>query len=173
VSEVEELTDQQRVFVEHYLTCWNGAEAARRAGYAEDAAAQQASRLLRIVKVRDLIEQRIGEIAMGADEVLLRLAEQARADVGDFIKIDKRGRVSLDLPRAQREGRLRLVKSLVPTQFGMKLELHDAQAALALLGKHHKLFTEKVEHSGNVDVARMSDDELERLAKQLGLDRSG
>lgn len=141
-EEGQELTDKQRVFVEHYLTCWNATEAARRAGYEgnDNTLGVVGYENLRKPKIADLVEQRISEIAMGADEVLLRLAEQARADVGDFIKIDGRGKVSLDLKRAQREGKLRLVKKLTPTQFGMKLELHDAQAALVHLGKHHGLF---------------------------------
>lgn len=40
------LTPRQNAFVDHYVTCRNGAEAARRAGYAEPSARITASRLL-------------------------------------------------------------------------------------------------------------------------------
>jgi hypothetical protein len=30
--------------------------------------------------------------------------------------------------------------------------LYDAQSALALIGKHHALFTERVEHSGTIET---------------------
>jgi hypothetical protein len=32
------------------------------------------------------------------------------------------------------------------------------------MGKHHKLFTERVEHSGTIDVSTLSDDELRAIA---------
>ena len=40
------LTPRQRAFAKHYVRCGNGAEAARRAGYAVTRAKQTASRLL-------------------------------------------------------------------------------------------------------------------------------
>jgi hypothetical protein len=158
VSETEQnLTDKQRLFIEHYLSNGlNGADAARRAGYSEDTARFQASRLLTNVNIRAEIDRRLAEVAMGANEVLARLTAQARADMGDFIKVDKRGKVSLDLKRAQREGLLHLVHKLGPTQFGMKLELYDAQAALALLGKAHKLFDQAAAGTADDPIHQVS-----------------
>lgn len=67
----------------------------------------------------------------------------------------------LDLRMARRTGKSRLIKSLDPTEFGVKITLHDAQAALVQLGRFHKLFTDKVEH----DFSALSDDELDRRIK--------
>jgi hypothetical protein len=76
---------KQRAFVEEYLKCWNATEAARRADYAYPR--QAGSRLLTNVDIQEYVKARVDEIAMGADEVLLGLTEQARADLGTFFKL--------------------------------------------------------------------------------------
>jgi phage terminase small subunit len=165
------LTPKRRQFIEEYLRCWNASEAAAAVGYKN--ARRQGSRLLTFVDIRNEVKRRIAETAMSADEVLLRLAEQARADIGDFIKVGKH-QVRLDLARAQKAGLLRLVKSIRWTKYGPVLELYDAQAALALLGKHQRLFVERHEHSGPgggpivvLDLAGLSDDDLARMLANL------
>lgn len=40
--------------------------------------------------------------------------------------------------------------------------------ALELLGKYHKLFTERVEHSGKIDVTKLTDEELQRIVEAEG-----
>lgn len=147
------LSNKQRVFVEEYLSCWNATEAARRAGYAH--ANVQGSRLLADVSIKAAIEARIAEKAMSADEVLLRLADQARSSLADFI--NEAGEV--DLRTAKSHGRLHLVKSYTVTDKGTeRVELYDAQAALVHLGRHHGLFVDKVEHSGKVGMSFSADD---------------
>src|SRR3989304_6948210 len=79
------LSRKQRVFVDAYLEIWNATEAARRAGYAEHTARQQGSRLLTNVDIAQELERRIEELTMSANEVLVRMAAQARADVGEFM----------------------------------------------------------------------------------------
>lgn len=54
------LTHKRRVFIEEYLTCWNGAEAARRAGYKFPR--RQASYLLTIPAIRNVVEERISDL---------------------------------------------------------------------------------------------------------------
>ena len=141
------MNKKQRVFVEEYLQCWNATEAARRAGYSERTARTQGSKLLTKVDIAEEISKRISEIAMSADEVLVRLAEQARVSLGDIVTIYGKGKDAwyLDLPKVIEEGKGHLIKSLVPTQYGLKVELHDKQKALELLGRHHQLFTDKLD----------------------------
>ena len=138
------LSLKQRLFVEAYLRTRNATQAAREAGYQgnDNVLAVKGHENLRKPEIAALISARIAEQAMLADEVLARLAEQARADISEFIKLEK-GYPVLDLEKAERAGKLHLVKSLVPTRYGTKLELYDAQAALQLLGKAHGLFTER------------------------------
>lgn len=143
------LTTKRRVFIEEYLQCWNGAEAARRAGYAHPR--QEASRLLSNDDILARVTARIDELTMTADEALIRLADQARASIEDFIEFDSYGsRVwRVDLQGAQESGKLHVLKKLSYDAEGHpRLELHDSQRALELILKIHGAFKERFEHSG-------------------------
>lgn len=143
------LSNKRRAFVEEYLKCWNATEAARRAGYSERTADVQGPRLLGNVSVQEHIKRRIREKAMGADEVLLRLGEQARGEVASYL--DASGRVDLERLLADDKGHL--VKGTKwDRQGNLVVEFYDAQAALALLGRHHRLFVDQVNHMGEVTV---------------------
>ena len=80
------LTNKRRVFIEEYLRCWNATEAARRAEYKHPR--RQGARLLSFVDIQKEVERRIEEKAMGANEVLNRLAEQARGDIDECLTTD-------------------------------------------------------------------------------------
>lgn len=142
---MSDLTDKQRAFVEHYLVCWNASEAARRAHYTGKANVV-GPRLLANVSIQAAIQTRLAELKMSADEVLVRLADHARGSMDDFLDIN--GDIDLSIARAN--GKLHLLKSRSVTKEGERIELYDAQAALALLGKHHKLFTDVTEHQGEI-----------------------
>lgn len=165
------LTTKQRVFVEQYLICWNATEAARRAGYKHPNV--QGPRLLVNVSVAAAIRARIDEIAMSADETLLRLTDQARADMADFITINQRGTVRIDLRKAQELRRLHLVKKIGHAKYGLQLELHDAQAALVHIGRHRGMFVDKTaltDPSGELawnPYAGMSDAELDEALRRM------
>lgn len=143
----EGLTDKQQLFVQHYLSCLNGAEAARRAGYAASGARQEAYRLLTNADIRALIDARMAELVMPADEVLFRLSEQASGSMADFMSLKGRG-VGLDLKKAALADKLHLVKKYSKTKQGVSVELYDAHAAQALLGKYHGLFVDRQEITG-------------------------
>jgi phage terminase small subunit len=146
------LTPKQQAFVEAYLANgFNATAAARRLKYANPD--RQGYRLLRNVEIAAAIRQELAERAMPADEVLARLAEQARGTMDDFL--DESG--AIDLARARERGKLHLVKARSTTKEGERIELYDAQAALALLGKHHRLFTDVTEHSGKIEVEYVND----------------
>jgi hypothetical protein len=165
MDEVEpHLTYRQALFVSFYLGEANGnaTEAARMAGYAK--AKQSGSANLRKSQIRAALDSRLDEVAMSTDEVLARLTEVARADLGDFLKFDRRGRIYLDLNRAHIEGRLHLVKKLNRTQFGYVIELHDSMAALQLLGKYHGLFRDRIDLHG---VEGLTDEELIQRVREL------
>jgi len=51
------LTPKQSMFVKEYLIDLNATQAAIRAGYSEDTAAEQASRLLRNVKIKESMQK--------------------------------------------------------------------------------------------------------------------
>jgi len=137
------LVKKRRVFVEEYIRCWSATEAARRAGYAHPD--RQGSRLLSFVEIQELVQKRISEKAMSADEVLHRLMEQGRGDHTEYLRPDG----SVDLEQLLADGKGHLVKGTKWDKNGkLTVEFYDAQSALVHLGKHHKLFTEKHEISG-------------------------
>ncbi len=132
-----EFKRRRKAFVTHYLRCWNGTEAARRAGYRgeEPTLASQASHLLRNSKVRALIDRHLEKMQLSADEVLARLVSHATGDMSD-------------LKKAEKLGKLHLISEISYTQYGPKIKLYDAQAALEKLGKAHALFKDKKEITG-------------------------
>jgi phage terminase small subunit len=137
------LTNKQRQFINEYFVCgMNASEAARRSGYSHPNV--QGSRLLANVSVSAEINARLEHAKMSADEVLARLTDFARADFSDFLDI-QRGYTTLDLSKAQDAGKLHLIKKYKVTKTGTEIELHDPVRALELLGKHHRLLTDKVE----------------------------
>jgi phage terminase small subunit len=163
-----DLTPKQALFVAHYVACWNATEAARRAGYAAGGIGQAAHKLLKNAEIQAAIAVALDEV-MPASEVLTRLAQHARSDIRDFLAFDADGKVlGLQLDRA---APLHLVKSITPTKYGDKVELHDPQAALTQLGKYHKLWTDRIELGGDIDWTRVPDEVLDAYrAGKLSLD---
>jgi len=141
------MRNRQKVFINEYLQCWNATKAAQLAGYSEKTAYSLGGRLLKNVEVQTEITKRLKEKQMGADEVLTLLSEQARADVSDFVHP---GGI-IDWEAVRLKGRL--VKKVKHT-FGhpSEIELHDSQRALELIGKHHRLFADRLEIGGSLDV---------------------
>lgn len=159
------LTTRQQLFVNEYLIDYNATRAAQRAGYSGDdnTLAVTGHDNLRNPKIAEAIQKRIQEKAMSADEVLMRLAEHARADMGQWMSDDG----ALDLAAMKRDGATHLIHKVKRTERSgstpsggewehvtVEVELHPAQPALVHLGKHHKLFTEQVEHSGSVEIVK-------------------
>ena len=132
------LTAKQEAFIQEYLIDLNATQAAIRAGYSEKTAEAQASRLLRNVNVREMVDKRRKEIGtrtlITAEEVILgirKIAEKRDARDSDKLK------------------------------------------AFELLGKHLAMFTDKLQHSGEVenkishDLSSLTMEELDQLEKIL------
>lgn len=149
------LTKKQKVFLDHYLVCWNAAEAARRAGYSAASARSIGSENLTKPDIADAIRAHMQDLHMTADEVLMRLAEQSRGDVGEFLGLPVK-----NLRQHPRSHLLRSVKQKVSTvYFGkdaegndlkevtetVEFEMYDSQAATVQIGRHLKLFTDRIE----------------------------
>ncbi|KPV52209.1 hypothetical protein SE17_16870, partial [Kouleothrix aurantiaca] len=109
--------------------------------------------------IQAAIAARLSELKMGADEVLSRLTEHARGSLAPFLRISGDGELTgFDFSGDDKP--LHLLKKASVTRRTFKdidettvtLELYDGQAALTLLGKHHKLFTDNIAHSGQLAV---------------------
>lgn len=166
---MKSLSLKQQAFVEHYIACgWNATEAARRAGYSSKTAGSIGHENLTKPEIRAAIDARAAELKMTADEVLTRLADMARSNMGDFIKMvpaaNGKGKVAVfDFDRASKAGKLHLIKSIKISSKGTSVELHDAQAALVHLGRYHKLFVDRVEVADWREAARQAGLQPERL----------
>lgn len=149
------LTTKQRLFVEFYLADPNGTQAAKKAGYkgTDNALGVMAKKLLSNAKILALVSKRVTDAVMSADEVLRRLSEHASASLADVLTEDG----VFNLATAKANGKDHLLKKL-KVRYDKEgttheYEIHDPQAALVHLGRYHKLFTDKTEHSGEVEVA--------------------
>ncbi len=124
----ETLTQKQRLFVESFIGPANGnaRTAARMAGYSGDdnALSSRAFELMRNPKIAELIGVRVQTAVMAANEVLSELSAIAKADWQDFLEIrrDKHGDV-----------------------IDATLKLSDKIRSLELVGKYHKLFSDRVD----------------------------
>jgi phage terminase small subunit len=138
-------TNRQRAFIEHYLTSWNAAEAARLAGYSEKTARFIGCENLTKPNIRAEIDRRLQAMTMGSNEVLSRLSQQASASMEDFIDLSW-GVPRIALGKAAAAGKLHLLKKISYDKEGRLsgIELHDSQSALVQLGRYHKLFTDRV-----------------------------
>jgi phage terminase small subunit len=160
-TEEKVTTDKQSVFIDAYMTNgFNATQAAITAGYSEKTARSQGSRLLTNVDIKAEIQRLMRDYIMPAEEVLSRLTEHARGDLGDVVADDG----TFDWKKAREHGKTGLIKRVKRRTTRRKsrdgneetetvdeeIELHSPQFALEKLGKYHGQFVEKVEHSGSV-----------------------
>lgn len=152
------LTTKQQAFIEHYLRTWNASQAARDAGYSEKTARAIGAENLTKPDIQAAIQGRLAQLKMGADEVLTRLTDHARGSIAPFLRVSPSGILAgFDLGDDKPLHLLRKASVTTRTFKGITeetttIELYDAQAALVHLGKHHKLFTDNIAHSGALGV---------------------
>lgn len=172
MSDDAKLTKKQQVFIDEYLKCFNGAEAARRAGYSEHTARKIASELLKNVDISGQIQARMAEVHMSADEALKLTSDIARGDVASLMEITSVGG-SLDLRKAQELGLTKLIKKFkqrTTTRLSktddeedtethdIEIELYDAQAAQRDILKINGKFVDRTDiTSGNKPLEQKDD----------------
>ncbi len=162
-TEYRPLSPKQKVFVEAYLETWNAMEAARRAQYAQPQ--KQAWAVMQLPQVKAEIELRLRDTIMAADEVMTKLTEQARLNAAMFfyfedvkvrdpqtgVETTRREMTGINWGMVERYGHL--IKKIGYDRKGRPvLEFHDAQHALELISKRHKLFTDSVDLNVNGSV---------------------
>lgn len=138
------LTAKQRRFVEEYCADFNGAAAARRAGYSKRTAKQTAYELLRKPEIAEAVEQRMNELSMSAAEVTLRLTNMGRGTLAPFLGPDGK---SIDLGSEEAQSNLHLLKKVKIKDDEVAIEIHDPKDAVIQLGKIRGLY--KDESLGN------------------------
>ena len=139
------------MFIAEYVRCWNASEAARRAGY-NGKSNSVGSQLLANINIFAEIERRKSLLIMSAEEVAIRLTEQAKASYADYLKSDG----TVDLDRLLADGKGHLIKKMKAGRDGLEIEFYDAQAALGYIGKIHKLFVDRQESAVTVSAATVT-----------------
>jgi phage terminase small subunit len=156
-SESKVLTAKQQAFINIYMTNgFNATQAAIKAGYSKNGARQQGHALLTNIDISKEIQRLMREFAMPAEEVLTRLTEHARGDLGDFLDEDTghinwskaQGRTNLIKKIKRKTETTRDKDGIETVTLDEELELHSPQVALQLLGKQHGLFVDRTEHTG-------------------------
>lgn len=183
-SQTDNLTPKQRLFVQHYMACFNASEAARRSGYSERTAGAIGWENLKKPEIQAAIRDATREI-MPAAEVVQRLADQARGSLQSFMRRDGDNELAgfdlgdekplhlirkLKMTRRREKGRDKDDEAIIET---IDIEIYDAHAALVDLGKMHGLFVDRTEmhHTGLTPdkAATLSDDELDEQLRKRGL----
>lgn len=148
---------KEQIWLAEYYKCLNATEAARRANYKwpDKQGAQKKAKFAAEIKAH------LQEKTLEAEAVLARLAEQATNDIARFVTVSEGGNLIIDPAAIESYGYL--IKSLTETAHGLKVELYDSQAALQLIGKHHGLFTDKID----IKLERVIGNTLDLLEKSL------
>jgi phage terminase small subunit len=155
------LNERQAKFVKEYLLDLNATKAAIRAGYTEKSAFVTASRMLSNAKVQDAINKQVKARSertdISQDRVLLEIARLAFNDPRKAF--DNNNTL---LPIKQWPDEVAACISSIKVQeiivdgvaIGTTKEIKfwDKSKNLELAGRHLKMFTDKMEHSGDMKV---------------------
>ena len=156
------MTRKQRIFIKEYLVDMNATRAAASAGYSEKSAGAAGGRLLQNVTITAQIEQEIAKRAQSlditAERVLSELAKLAFLDPRKFFNPDGSlkpvgeldDQTSASLAGIEHEKLFEHYGKGQAKEVGTttKIKIADKGINLERLGRHLKLFTDKVEHSG-------------------------
>lgn len=145
------LTAKQARFVEEYLIDLNATQAAIRAGYSEKTAEAQASRLLRNVKVAEIVAEaqaaRSERTGITADMVLQELALIGFANAGDYFDWGPDGvtlKLKDDLTPEQQAVVAEVSETVTEKGGTIRMKLHDKKGALVDIGRHLGMFTDRL-----------------------------
>lgn len=172
------ITPKQQRFVDEYLVDLNASAAARRAGYSEKTARQQADRMLTKVDIQAAIAERQKalrqRVEITQEMVISELAKIAFGDQRRVMSWGPRGvrlRPSVELSDEEAAVVAEVSETVTAAGGTLKLKTHDKVGALKLLGEHLGLFRQKVELTGKDGgpVATRSERDLtdEELAAEL------
>ena len=162
--EENNLTPKELLFVNYYLTNGlNATYAAKMAGYSSTSAYELGHRLLKKVEIKRLIDQYLKNESMETQELLKLLSDTAKNKAIQFVNIDG----TVDLQAIKDNGLMHLVKSVRKGKGGkIYVTFYDAQKAQDTLAKIHKLVTDGMSVTVNIDDHLIAERELsEKLAQ--------
>lgn len=169
---MSELNPRQEKFVHEYIKTLNVTQSAIKAGYSPQSAHVQGSRLLKNEKVSRYIkeqkEEYMDESVLTAKELLHILTNAATGDETETKEVVvKQG----DFVENPDTGRKMLVYSEHVKMVEVPIKASDRLKARDLLGKYHKIFTDRVDINAStpifVDTAGSNIEEREDAIKKI------
>ncbi len=155
-------------FCREYIKDLNGTRAAIAVGYGKKNARKIASRLLTNVdiqaRVAELTKKHADKLDLDAEKVLSELSSMGFSNFLDYVNITEEGDAFVDLSSLTQE-QAAAIQEITVNEYmegkgkdgrkvkRTKLKLVDKIRSLELLGKHLKLFTERIEVSGTAGLA--------------------
>lgn len=148
------LTPKQELFITEYIIDSNATQAAIRSGYSKRSAMQIGEQNLRKHEIKCKIDEHMKQRALDngvtADMVLKDLLE---------LKDKCLGRKPIRLTHTNKDGNYEIIEKVI-------FDASGAKASLELLGKHLKLFVDKVEtENTNTNLEIKLDENLSDWAK--------
>ena len=98
-----------------------------------------------------MIELRLENSAITADETLQGLSDMATSDISDFVRVSA-GLPIVDFGKAEKAGKLHLIKKLTMSDGKISFELYSKQRALETMARHHGLLNTKIEIDINLMI---------------------
>lgn len=143
------LTEKQKRFADYYIETGNMTEAAIKAGYSKKTARVIGQENLLKPAIKNYIDEKLKELeekrVASATEVMQLLTSAMRGELDEeVVVVESIGDYCSEA---------RLVKK--------KIGLKDRIKAAELIGKRHRLFTDKVQVEGVVPVMIVGEDEIE------------
>lgn len=176
----KKLTPKQQMFVKEYIVDLNATQAAIRSGYSDATSYSQGQRLLKNVEIQAAIQKamdnRATRLDITADKVLQELANIAFDDIKNYLSfktvktligIDDKGeaivdyKTVVDLKDSETIDTRNIAEISTGPNGVFKFKQYCKDNALVQLGKHLKLFTEKLEVEGTTELRITMDKDLE------------
>lgn len=164
---MQELTGQQKLFVREYMIDLNATQAAIRAGYSAKTAESMGNKLMQKPHIKAAIQKQMDKRSrktdITAERVLQELAKIGFADIKDFLRYEtEKTVVDYDDEGNPVYGYKQIVEAKPSEEIDgtlvnevsigkdgtFRFKMHDKKAALEMLGKHLKLFTDRQEITG-------------------------
>lgn len=154
------LTNRQKLFVQEYLIDCNAYQAALRAGYSKTTAARNAYTFFAnpLIKaaIHEAMTQRCQRTGITQDRVLQELAAIAFSDLRDVAEWSEETLTlkPSSLLTTQQASLICEISTTATTNTSKtKIKRHDKMKALELIMRHMGMFTDKLSHSGGVNIS--------------------
>lgn len=155
----ETLNDKQKLFCLSYLQCFNATKAYKEAYSSiksDDTAAVSGARLLRNDKVKQALNEKLGDFWKEKGEMVGRTLKEIMAlafsDIDDIVQIKGDTFKVKDLRTIDSRAIQSIKTTLTNDSETIAVSLYNKNQALALLAKILNMVTERTELSGTIEV---------------------